>query len=104
MNSCRAYHISDNTRTIDEAYTYCQDLDLGLAMWDDAESYEDMKYLSTTAAQADLYTALNNDEKEDCNGCTYTYCRCDNKLIWRQTQTGPREYFQRNAAYNTYVI
>ena len=100
MNTCRAYHISDNTRTIPEAYTYCQDLDLGLAMWDDAESYEDMKYLSTTAAQADLYTALNNDENEDCNN----QGDCDNKLMWRQTQAGPREYFQRNAAYHTYVI
>ena len=79
-----------------EAYTYCHDMDMGLAMWDTADSYEDIKYLSTTGVQADLWTALGN---EDGNTCGSAW-DCDNDLMWRQTQTGPREYFQYNKAYH----
>ena len=53
MHYFRTYHVSDAALSMSngDAYTFCEDQDRGLAMWDTADSYEDMKYLSTTALQ-----------------------------------------------------
>ena len=80
------------------AHSYCEGLGLGLAMWDTAQSYEDIKYLATVALQADFWTALTNEDDENCNDKD----SCDNKLLWRQTLGGTGEYFQANSAFNRY--
>ena len=82
------------------AHSYCEGLGLGLAMWDTAQSYEDIKYLATVSLQSDLWTALTNEDDKNCNDKD----SCDNKLLWRQTQGGPGEYFQANSAYNRYGL
>ena len=100
MSYLRPYHVSPaklKTRH-NYHYTYCQNLGLGLAMWDTAETYEDLKYLSTTAIGEGLLTALDDPDNSKCDG----KWDCDGKLVWRQTQTGPRAYFQANTAYNEY--
>ena len=53
MHYFRTYQVSDAALSMSngDAYTFCEDQDRGLAMWDTADSYEDMKYLSTTALQ-----------------------------------------------------
>ena len=80
-----------------EAYDYCANHTLGLAMWDTPESYEDVKYLADHASvKADFYTALNNANNEACNGRD----KCDGKLLWRQTKTGYCDVFQANTAFN----
>ena len=78
------------------AYTFCENRGLGLAIWDSSEAYEDLKYLSTTAVKSDLWTALTNEDNRNC----YDQFDCDNKLLWRQTKTGPVESFQANSVYN----
>ena len=78
------------------AYTFCDNRGLGLAMWDTADSYEDLKYLATTVIKADLWTALNNEGNAICSD----KIDCDSNLIWRQTTTTPGEYFQASSAYN----
>ena len=86
----------DEKATWQNARTLCENLGLGLAMWDTAQSYEDIKYLATVSLQSDLWTALTNEDDENCNDKD----SCDNKLLWRQTLSGPGEYFQANSAYN----
>ena len=79
-----------------EAYDYCANHTLGLAMWDTPESYEDIKYLADTSVNADLYTALNNDNHDTCS----SRAQCDGKLLWRQTKTGFCDTFRENAAFH----
>ena len=78
------------------ANTFCENLGLGLAMWDTAGSYEDLKYLATTSIKSDLWTALTNEDNLKCNN----KFECDNRLMWRQTPTSPGGYFEANSAYN----
>ena len=81
----------------DEAYDFCNDRGLGLAVWKSAEAYEDVKYIASHNG-AEVYTALNNENEEDCNtddGKT----QCDGKLIWRQNKCGPYELFERDPGH-----
>ena len=87
--------ISNNDLTNCDAYDFCANHTLGLAMWDTPESYEDIKYLADII-QADFYTALNNANHELCN----TRDKCDGKLLWRQTKTGYCDVFQADAAFH----
>ena len=96
----RVFGETANCTNASTAFSYCEDLGLGLAMWDTAQSYEDLKYLATTAIKSDLWTALTNEDDVNCTDQS----SCDNALLWRQSQTGPGEYFQGNSAYNKYQI
>ena len=95
----RQYHVSPTKMKSrnDEHYNYCESRDLGLAIWDTAELYEDIKYLATTAIGENLYTALDDLDVSKCFGTTSD---CDGELIWRQTRTGTRAYYQKNKAYD----
>ena len=77
-----------------EAYDYCANHTLGLAMWNTPELYEDIKYLAVTSVDADLYTALNNANHESCSWRD----GCHGKLLWRQTKTGYCDLFEANSA------
>ena len=93
--SFRSYRVSPDRRR--ERYTYCKSVDRGLAIWKDADSYEDVKYIASSIGDAPgFYTALNNADGRDCASMT----DCDAKLIFRQTEHGPREYFQRKPFYS----
>ena len=95
----RSYEVSSMAMNKSEAYDFCEAQGLGLAIWDNAESYEDMKYLGKMLHN--LYntvshdTSLDNENKEVCN--TNLNQSCDGKLIWRQTKNGPCQMFQANA-------
>ena len=83
--------------TEDEAYNFCNGHDLGLAVWKSAEAYEDIKYIarySPHGEKAEVYTALNNENEEDCNTDHGQYTNCDGKLIWRQDKCGPSELYK----------
>ena len=81
-----------------EAYDYCANHTLGLAMWDTRESYMDLKYLAAhSAIYSDFYTALNNANNVACNGGN----DCTMKLLWRQTKTGYCDVFNRNAGFHS---
>ena len=81
-----------------EAYDYCANHTLGLAMWDTRESYMDLKYLAVhSAIYSDFYTALNNANNVACNGGN----DCTMKLLWRQTKTGYCDVFNRNAGFHS---
>ena len=93
----RSYKVSPNTLDYDEAYAYCQGFGLGLAIWKDVESYEDIKHLSSVISTSGngVYTALNNADDHTCtDGAS-----CDGYLMFRQTADGPREFFQRDPTY-----
>ena len=95
------YKVSPDRRR--ESYTYCNSVGLGLAIWNDADSYDDIKHIASSIGDASgVYTALNNADGHDCA----LKADCDAKLIFRQTADGPREYFQRSPAflyrYNVY--
>ena len=78
-----------------DAYDYCEDEGMGLAMWHTAELYEDIKYLAFKA-DSDLHTALTNKENEYCASKD----DCHGKLIWQQEENGAEEYFETHTAYN----
>ena len=99
---CRTYLISNSHKRsghFDDGYDFCNDRNLGLAVWKSGEAYEDIEYLSYYYANGEeLYTALNNENNEECNtdnGNT----DCDGKLIWRQTKCGPYEPFERDPGH-----
>ena len=75
----RSYKISNtkpNTWAL--ARVFCQDIGLGLAMWDTAESYDDMMDISASNAVSDgMWTALTNTNSESCDGAN----ACDGKLV-----------------------
>ena len=81
--------------TEDEAYNFCDDHDLGLAVWKTAEAYEDIKYIASNSphGKGEVYTALNNENEEDCN-TDHGNDNCDGKLIWRQNKCGPYELYK----------
>ena len=84
-----------------EAYDYCANHTLGLAMWDTRESYMDIKYLAAhSAIHSDFYTALNNANNVACNGGN----DCTMKLLWRQTKTGYCDVFNRNAGFHSRYV
>ena len=93
----RSYKVSPNTLDYDEANAYCQGFGLGLAIWKDAESYEDIKHITgvINTSGNGVYTALNNADDHTCTDRS----SCDGYLMFRQTADGPREYFQRNPTY-----
>ena len=100
---CRSYLASNaaDKRSViyDDAYNFCNDRGLGLAVWKSAEAYEDIKYMTkSNLNKAEVYTALNNENEEDCNtddGNT----DCDGKLIWRQNKCGPYEFFKADPGH-----
>ena len=85
---------------ISGARGYCEDRDLGLAVWKTEEEYLDMLILAETLGES-IFTALSNSLRRDCHSVE----DCDSQLVWRQTSGGPQEYFQRNSNYNiTYEL
>ena len=79
-----------------DAYDYCEDKEIGLAMWHSAELYEDIKYLAHKTTVHGLLTALSNKDDEQCASKD----ECHGKLIWQQETNGAEEYFETHAAYN----
>ena len=79
---------------------YCEDNDLGLAVWRTEEEYQDIRFLIDTLSSQSFFTALSNVYKTGsrryCNSVTH---QCDANLVWRQTSSGPEEYFQRISNY-----
>ena len=108
---CRSYKVSYDSylRSVvhDDAYNFCNDRGLGLAVWKSAEAYEDIKYLANNVpwkehsyvGYADFYTALNNENEEACNTDHHGKTDCDGKLIWRQNKCGPYELFEANPGH-----
>ena len=85
----------------DDAYNFCNDRNLGLAVWKTAEEYEDIKYISEHHANWEyLWTALNNENEEDCNTDHGQYTNCDDKLVWRQNKCGPHELYKGVQGHN----
>ena len=101
----RSYMISSTVMNKTAAYDYCEARGLGLAMWSNAELYEDIHFLGTMMGNHNdtninsnaLDTALINENKESCN--TNQDQSCDGKLIWRQTKNGPCKMFQAYAGH-----
>ena len=87
----------------DEAYNYCNDLGLGLAVWKGVEAAADIEYLTTTFGES--YTALNNENDVECHKKKDSDLDdCDGELIWRQNKDGPCELFEADAGHmNMYV-
>ena len=86
----------------DEAYNFCNDRGLGLAVWKSPEAYEDIKYIAKHCPfekDATVYTALNNENEEACNTDHHGKTDCDGKLIWRQNKCGPYELFEANPGH-----
>ena len=86
--------MSNDKKDLWKAREYCEDLDLGLAVWRTEEEYQDMRFLVETLGES-LFTALNNRLRRDCDSVE----DCDAQLVWKQTPDGPDEYFQRISAY-----
>ena len=78
-----------------DAMRYCEDNDLGLAVWRTEEEYQDILFLMNTLGEESLFTALSNKLRRDCNSVE----QCDANLVWKQTTYGPEEYFQRISNY-----
>ena len=78
-----------------QARRYCEDKDLGLAVWRTEEEYQDILFLMDTLGEESLFTALSNRLRRDCNSVE----QCDANLVWKQTSNGPEEYFQRISSY-----
>ena len=56
----------------------CENVALGLAKWDTAQSYEDMKDISNRLyITTGLWTALTNTNGQDCDGAN----DCNGKLV-----------------------
>ena len=85
----RPYTVSTTLKTYCEAYDFCESKGLGLAIWDTAELYEDIKYLAG-ALNNHIYTALNNGNGQECDD----KASCSGKLLWRQEKNGPCRVFQ----------
>ena len=98
----RSYKVSNGgLRSVefDDAYNYCNDRGLGLAVWKGVDASEDIRYLTITYGES--YTALNNENNEDCHKHTsHDLDDCDGKLIWRQNKNGPCELFEADAGHN----
>ena len=99
---CRSYLISNGIKTYDSGYDFCASKGMGLAVWDTPEKYEDMKYMATTVKQQDLYTALSNDNAQECDTSTNPN-DCDGKLVWRQTRGGSCELFSAFSGFSGYA-
>ena len=97
----RPYTVSDMSMYKNVGYDFCEAKGLGLALWSDHESYEDMKYLGILmynhSGITSFDTALNNENQQSCD--TNLNQSCDGKLIWRQTKNGPCEIFQAHAGH-----
>ena len=92
--SSRSYKVSTNLKTYSEAFDFCESKGLGLAMWDTAELYEDMKLLAE-ALKGHIYTALNNGNEQECNDKG----SCSGALLWRQEKNGPCSVFQEVSGF-----
>ena len=86
--------MSTSPKTYCEAYDFCEGKGLGLAIWDTAELYEDMKHLSD-ALNGYLYTALNNGNEQECSD----KAECSGRLLWRQEKSGPCKAFQEVSGF-----
>ena len=65
----------------DKAMNFCQNLGLGLAIWDTTETYDDMKSISSKSALSwGMWTALGNTMSQSCDGAN----ACDGKLVRRK--------------------
>ena len=102
MHFGRTYLISNGAQTYDSGNNFCAGKGMGLAVWNTAELYEDLKYMATTVKQEDLFTALSNENQRNCN-TTNQQTDCDGKLVWRQTKNGPCELFNAHSGFTGYV-
>ena len=75
--------------------SFCEAEDLGLAVWRTEEEYQDIRFLMDTLGESSLFTALNNRDRRYLNSLE----ECDANLVWKQTSSGPEEYFQRISNY-----
>ena len=90
----RIYLISNGVKSYNDGSRFCASKGMGLAVWNTAQLYEDMKYMASTVKRADLFTALTNENREICDtGNSQSHNDCDGKLVWRQTADGPCELF-----------
>ena len=97
----RTYVISIDEKTGDNlAYTWCESKGFGLAMWNSAESYEDVSYI-TDSEDEDFYTALNNENGESCD-TKHNPSDCDDKLVWKQTKNGHSCSFRADRGFTEY--
>ena len=86
--------MSTSPKSYCEAYDFCESQGLGLAIWDTAELYEDMKNLSG-ALNGHIFTALNNANEQECNDKG----SCSGMLLWRQEKNGPCKVFQEDPGF-----
>ena len=73
----RSYSVSkDEKDSWQDAMTFCDNLGLGLAMWDTTDSYDDLKEITDSSSYSNqmfdkpAWTALNNANLEQCDGCS----------------------------------
>ena len=74
--------------------SYCENNDLGLAVWRTEEEHQDILFLIDTIGES-LFTALSNMHRRVCKSVE----QCDANLVWKQTSNGPEEWFQRISNY-----
>ncbi len=72
----RSYVLPDDKKKWSDARQWCTDASLGLAMWDTADAYEDIKFIAGDINQK-VYTALWNPLKNKCSSKS----ACDTKLV-----------------------
>ena len=63
-----------------KAMTICEDLGLGLAMWDTNEAFKDLRTITGSSSgffDKPAWTALNNANKKSCDGSQ----SCNGKLV-----------------------
>ena len=71
-------------------------------MWNSAESYEDVSYI-TGSEDEDFYTALNNENGESCD-TKHNPSDCDDKLVWKQTKNGHSCAFRADPGFTEYDL
>ena len=76
---CVDHNVSPNeVNKRDNAKWICNALGKGLVVWEDTETYEDMKSIaSDDVFDKPIWTALNNMGEENCDGAS----ACDGKLV-----------------------
>ena len=82
FGKCRSYKVSKwHFDSWDKAKNFCQKLGLGLAIWDTADTYDDMKRISSKSdITKGMWTALGNTMSQSCDGAN----ACNGKLVRRR--------------------
>lgn len=79
--SVREYKVvKDKESKWSKAMTVCEDLGLGLVIWDTKDAFEDLRTVTGSNNgffDKPAWTALNNPNKKNCDGSQ----SCDGKLV-----------------------